>query len=160
MTEEWRPIPEFDGYEISDLGRVRSLKRRQPKIMSPSKSKRGYMKVALWRNGAPHYHSVHRLVAKVFVPGYRKGLLVCHGPVGNSDNSASNLRWDTVSANAIDASRLGDIPRQVLNEAQVREIRDLYQTGKHTHRSLARDFGVTHQAIRDLLIRKNYRWVA
>jgi hypothetical protein len=43
---------------------------------------------------------------------------------------------------------------------QVKEIRRLYETGEHSHRSLAAKFGVTHQAIRDLLIGKNYRWVA
>lgn len=160
MTEEWREIPGFPGYEISDLARVRSFKRGLPKILSPTCGKRGYLRLALYRDGKPFYFNIHQLVALVFVSGQKDGLIVCHGLGGVSDNSPRNLRWDTISANAIDASRLGDLPRQVLTESQVLEIRALYGTGIHTHRSLAGQFGVTHQAIRDVLIRKNYRWVA
>jgi hypothetical protein len=103
---------------------------------------------------------VHRLVALAFVEGYEPGLLACHNDSNKTHNAAPNLRWDTISGNAIDASKLGDLPRQILDIERVKQIRSLYETGEHSHRSLAALFGVTHQAIRDLLIRKNYRWVA
>lgn len=168
MTEEWRPVQGIEGYEVSDLGRVRSWVRRgshggaetAPRILSPGKAPNGYRRLSLSQGGNRVYRSVHRLVAEVFAGGYEVGLIVCHNDSNKENNRASNLRWDTISSNSIDASRLGDIPRQVLNEEQVRQIRDLYQAGGHSHRSLSEDFGITPQAIRDLLIRKNYRWVA
>lgn len=104
--------------------------------------------------------SIHRLVALAFVEGRENGPLVCHNDSNRINNVWTNLRWDTPAGNAIDCSKLGEIPRQVLTEEQVREIRSLYEAGEHTHRSLGALFGVTHQAIRDLLVRKNYRWVA
>lgn len=170
MSEQWREIPDFTAYEASDLGRIRSWKTRgrycktrakKPRILIPSLSQNGYLRLSLRSDdGTRVYTTIHRLVAYAFVPGREPGLIVCHNDSNRLNNMPSNLRWDTVSSNAIDASKLGDIPRQVLDIEQVREIRDLYKTGNFTHRSLAAKFGVTHQAIRDVLIRKNYRWVA
>ena len=159
-AEEWSPIPGFDGYEVSNLGRVLSRRRKKAVILTPGIAPNGYERVGLWNNtGKATTVSVHRLVASAFVSGQEPGLVVCHNDSDKRNNRADNLRWDTIQANAWDASRLGANPRQVLNEGQVREIRELYKTGKHTHRSLSSLFGVTHQAIRDLLIGKNYRWV-
>ncbi|WP_165614793.1 NUMOD4 motif-containing HNH endonuclease [Mycobacteroides chelonae] len=158
--EEWRPIEGFDGYEVSDQGRVRSSKHTCTRVRKPSRSTNGYLRLSLSSNNIRKYVTVHRLVAEAFVPGKADGLIVCHNDGDKMNNRASNLRWDTPSSNNIDASRVNANPRQLLNEPLVKEIRELYETGLHTHRSLAAKFGVTHQAIRDLLIRKNYRWVA
>lgn len=158
--EEWRPIEGFDGYEVSDHGRVRSNKRNKVLILSQRKSNNGYMRVGLSVDGNSYYLSVHRLVAKHFVSRYAEGLYACHNDSDKTNNVWTNLRWDTPSANSIDASRLNANRRQILDENRVKEIRQLYASGLYTHRSLAEKFGVTHQAIRDLLIRKNYRWVA
>ncbi|OYV23788.1 MAG: hypothetical protein B7W97_02150 [Mycobacterium sp. 20-66-4] len=43
MLETWREVPGSNGrYEISDLGRVRSLIGREPRIMKPNFHKCGY----------------------------------------------------------------------------------------------------------------------
>lgn len=169
MTEEWRPVEGFEGYEVSDLGRVQSYRGRggkksyfvdEPRILKAGVGTRGYEKVNLFQCGERVTRSVHRLVALAFVDGYKPGLLACHNNSVKTDNRAVNLRWDTISGNAVDASKLGALPRQVLDKEQVQVIRRLYKAGGHTNRSLAALYGVTHQAIRDLLIRKNYRWVA
>lgn len=169
MTEEWKHIPGYDGYEASNLGRIRSYLGRGgkkcyrvsvPRVLKGNVGGRGYPKVNILLNGRRVTVSIHRLIASAFVPGYEPGLIVCHNNSVKTDNRAENLRWDTTSSNSIDASKLGDLPRQMLDIERVKEIRSLYETGEHSHRSLAAMFGVTHQAIRDLLIRKNYRWVA
>lgn len=63
--EEWRPI-EYEYYEVSNLGRVRSWidnrRRSTPKVLSLHRLTKGYLGVSL--NSAP----VHRLVAKAFIP--------------------------------------------------------------------------------------------
>lgn len=113
--EEWRPIAGFENlYEVSSLGRVRSLPREitvirqgkecvcryKGKILSPGKSTNGYQVVNLSSNGKPKAHSVHCLVAYAFLPA-------CPGKHGKSDwhidhineiksdNRAENLRWLT-----------------------------------------------------------------
>ncbi len=169
MAEVWAPIEGFPGYDVSTKGRVRSWKGRggaagswtsKPRITKPSKSNRGYLRVHLTGPNGKVTSSLHRLVALAFVPGYEPGLVVCHNNSVKTDNRAENLRWDTISANAIDASKLGDVPRQVLQEAQVIELRSKYASGGHSHRTLAAEYGITHQAVRDIIIKKNYRWVA
>lgn len=159
-SEEWKEIDGYPDYEISNQGRVQSWKRGGPRIMSPGASSNGYLKVGLYHEGRCVHHAIHRLVAKAFVPGYADDLVVCHNDSDRQNNVYTNLRWDTISGNAVDASKLGCIPRQVLSEAEVRAIRQDYAAGGISQRELAGAYGVTHQAIRDIIIKKNYRWVA
>lgn len=102
MTETWRPVPGFPGYEVSDAGRVRSPR----KVLKPLLGSTGYYFVHLWKGSKLHRRAIHRLVLFAFV-GDRPGLDGCHNSGDKLDNRLSNLRWDTRSANVLDMVRHG-----------------------------------------------------
>lgn len=110
--ECWKPIQNFEGcYDVSDKGRVRSLDRIdgqgrnwKGRVLKPKgrKNNKGYVNVALCKNGLIVYREIHRLVLETFVGPCPKGMEACHGKKGNRNNSLPNLRWDTPHNNALD----------------------------------------------------------
>ena len=111
MNEEWRPIEGYEGlYEVSNLGRVRSLDRyveysngrihlHKGKVLSPAKDKNGYLKVVLNCNGKCKTTNIHRLVANVFIPNPDNLPMVNHKDEDKSNNSVDNLEWCDVKYN-------------------------------------------------------------
>ena len=55
-NEIWKPIPGYEGYEASTLGRIRSLKYGKIRILKPFKTKKGYLRVNLWKDGKRKSH--------------------------------------------------------------------------------------------------------
>ena len=111
--EQWKPVtePGFEStYEVSDLGRVRSKDRwvkvsdhkclRRGKVLQPCTNKNnGYLYVVLSRQGVQKEFTVHKLVAKAWVPR-KKGLkFINHRNENKLDNRACNLEWCTASYN-------------------------------------------------------------
>ena len=70
--EQWKPIQEFNGeYEVSNLGRVRSMKRYYGvvgRIMPQTIQRKGYYAVTFWMNNKAYCRKVHRLVIEAFTP--------------------------------------------------------------------------------------------
>lgn len=110
MTEIWLPCDESPYYEVSSLGRVRSLDRyvNHPgggkklcsgKVLSVCVGSSGYGNILLHDDGVRRTVSVHRLIAKVFVPGYFDGADVNHIDGDKMNNAAENLEWVTRSEN-------------------------------------------------------------
>ena len=65
--EQWRDVEGYDGmYQVSDLGRVRSRKSGEWKVLSQGKV-RGYLQVVLSKGGKCKNYKVHRLVAQAFI---------------------------------------------------------------------------------------------
>lgn len=117
-AENWLPIPGWEGfYEVSDMGRVRSVDRmvanavstylRRGCVLRANSTQGGYLTVMLWRNSQSQRFTIHKLVLTTFVGPRPLGYEGCHGPGGQRDNSLANLRWDTVSANKLDTVRAG-----------------------------------------------------
>ena len=110
MTEIWLPIEGYEEfYEVSNLGRVRSLERTvikkngvkrkvSGKILKPRVT-RGYLIVELCKNGIRRYFLIHRLVATAFIPNPDKKLCVNHLDENKQNNSVENLEWCTVQEN-------------------------------------------------------------
>ncbi|ACI12645.1 HNH endonuclease [Mycobacterium phage Ramsey] len=115
--EEWRPVVGFEGlYEVSNLGRVRSLdhfargrsgsKRLiRGRVLRPAPRTSGHLTVALGRNGGSK--DVHTLVATAFIGPRPEGMECCHQDGDPTNNRVENLRWDTRSANRLDSVRHG-----------------------------------------------------
>lgn len=102
--EEWRDISKLGGsYQVSNLGRVRSLTRRTPnrggwqtrkgQILKPEKARNGYLRITLWTNGKPKHYLIHRLVAQTFLPNPHNFPQVNHKDENKLNNCISNLEW-------------------------------------------------------------------
>ena len=107
-TEEWRPIPGFEGhYEASSLGRVRSLKRGAPYVLAQTRSGNGYLVAMISMGGKYRPYGIHRLVCMAFYGSPPDGAHACHHDGDRTNNVVSNLRWDTARGNADDMRRHG-----------------------------------------------------
>jgi len=85
-------IPGFEGmYSVSKDGEVYSHKTN--KFLNPSKTKDGYLKVALHSNGKVYYYRVHKLVAMTYLNNSNNLKEVNHKDFNRKNNSVENLEW-------------------------------------------------------------------
>lgn len=112
MREIWKPVDGFEGlYEVSNLGRVRSL----PKIIERSDGRKvayngkvlrkrfdqkGYVCAILCHKGKSHCRKVHRLVATAFIPNPDCLPFVNHKDEVKHNNTVDNLEWCTGKYNS------------------------------------------------------------
>lgn len=112
MEEIWKDIPNTNGYyQVSNLGNVRVIDRDIPysngaihhhkgRIIKPSENQFGYYQVHFnTTDGKIKTMLVHRLVAMLFVDGYKEGLEVNHKDENKHNNFYGNLEWVTRSQN-------------------------------------------------------------
>ncbi len=96
MIEElFKPIPNYEEYQASNLGNVLGSKFKRP--LKPTKHKCGYLMVELCKNGDGKMCTVHRLIALTFL-GESK-LQVDHINGIKTDNRLENLRYCTIREN-------------------------------------------------------------
>ena len=94
IDEIWCPIKGYEGlYEVSDKGRVRSIKFGKERILKPLRNTCGYLQVQLWKNGEQKMYLVHRLVAQTFTPNPDNLTEVNHKDEDKDNNSVQNLEW-------------------------------------------------------------------
>lgn len=109
-AEAWRDIEGYEGlYQVSNIGRVRSLDRevwngngwytKKGQIMTPCKDRNGYLMVLLSKNGKTKRCLVHRLVAKAFIPNPENKPQIDHINTIRTKNEVWNLRWVTPKEN-------------------------------------------------------------
>lgn len=119
QLEHWRAVPGYEGsYEVSDLGRVRSLdritdrgRRWRGRMMTTCPLPNGYLIVTLWRDGCQRSPLVHRLVLAAFVGPAPDDTEALHGDGDRTNNRLVNLSWGTHSENAQDQLAHGTHPQ-------------------------------------------------
>lgn len=104
QLERWKDVVGFDGYEVSDLGRVRSWfksggrgsRADKPRLLKLRPLKNyPYLRVGLTRDNRIHDKRVHRLVLEAFVGPCPEGMECSHADDNKYNNRLVNLSWDT-----------------------------------------------------------------
>ena len=178
VTEEWRDVAGFPGYQVSSLGRVRSFWKLTPiprkgsissigeasHIMSPGMATSGYWQVTFRKDKKSHIRSIHRTVLIAFVGPPPDGCDGCHNNGIRTDNRASNLRWDTKKNNCADAKIHGTMPlgeRRAfakMTDEGIKSIRKFVDDG-WTKTFVGRLFGIGQPTVSVIAHRKTWKHV-
>mgnify|MGYP003404826262 FL=1 len=163
-SEIWESVIGFEGiYEVSNLGRVKSVNRilyksddkiqkRKEKFMKAKLKGNGYFQFCLSKNGIKKYISTHRLISLAFIPNPKNKTQVNHKNGIKTDNRIENLEWVTHSENALHSSIiLGNKPsNKIVTRENVFEI--LSTTKKHGYRiMLSKKLGISIGCIKKIL---------
>lgn len=94
--EIWKNIDGYPNYQVSNMGRVKSLNYNhtgKEKILKGLKNTNGYIYVALYKEGKVKGYSIHRLVATAFIPNPNNLPQVNHRNEIKTDNRVENLEY-------------------------------------------------------------------
>jgi hypothetical protein len=178
--EIWKAVVGFEGaYEVSNLGRVRSLDRTGParsrwgqdivrvfrgRILAGGPHPNGYITMHLYLDGVRRPTVLHIIVAEAFHgPRPSPGHEVRHLDNDRKNCVAENIKWGTRAEQQADKERHGTVPRgeksssAKLNAADVQKIRA--RVGE-PQQNLADEFGCTFSNISAIQRRKSWRHVA
>lgn len=182
MTEAWKAVVGHEGaYEVSDLGRVRSVDRvrtqriakgddrtrmvdrlMKGRVLAPVKTKSGgYLRVSLSDGqGGVATRKIHQLVCEAFIGPSPDGQMPLHGDGNPTNNRLDNLRYGTGRENVADAVAHGTF---VLGEDRVQAKLSALDAGyikallpAVSMRRLARSFGISASAVAQ--IRDGVTW--
>lgn len=176
--EIWKDIEGYEGlYQVSNLGRVRSLDRlidakgnskrfKKGIIFKFAKTHKGYLCATL-SNGTSKKIPVHRLVAQTFIPNPMNKPQVNHINGIKTDNRVKNLEWVTGKENvkhAVNNKLMYGLSGQYNGQAkltneQAKQIRKEYvwRSKQHNTNALARKYGVSQHTIYAILYNKRYK---
>lgn len=174
--ENWKDIQGYEGlYQISDLGRVKSLQRMKKmsrgKDISVKERIRkafeweGYWGVRLCKDGKMRNKKIHRLVAIAFIPNPENKKEVNHLN-GKGDNTPGSLEWSTHLENCQHALKNGFYTTTARNQGEtngmskltdqiVREIRENKLSKKRSE--LAKIYNVSHALISLVITNKIWK---
>lgn len=94
----WAAVKGFEHlYAVSDSGYIWSFRRQ--KMLKPKIDRYGYEVVALSKGGKVYHRTVHRIVARAFIPNPGNLPTVNHINEIKTDNRVSNLEWASVADN-------------------------------------------------------------
>ena len=92
--EVWKDIKEYEGlYQVSNQGRVKSLKYGKERILKPERTHNGYLRVGLLKNRNRKMFMVHRLVGQAFLTNSHNLPQINHKDEDRTNNRVENLEW-------------------------------------------------------------------
>lgn len=161
IEEEWRVVPDFPKYSVSDLGRVRGPRG----VLKPHIVTTGYHKVNIHNNVAKLYTGVHALVLRAFVGSAPEAHEAAHLNGNSSDNRLENLRWVTHQENMDHKVIHGTVAkaeksgRAKLTWEVVNSIRKAFvpYDAENGSKALAQRFGIEETNVYYIL--RNRTWV-
>lgn len=162
MKEEWKNIEGFENlYQISNLGRFKSFKYKQARILRKGDAM-GYEIIRLFNNKKIYTLKVHRLVASHFIENQDNKPEVNHKNGNKKDNTVFNLEWVTKSENIRHAISTGLRSVKIgeshgyskLNEDQAKKIK--YELNHLGNSELAKLFNVNRATI--YMVKQNKNW--
>lgn len=170
--EVWVDVPDYEGhYQVSNLGRVRSLDRivihkngtkhfKEGQIQKLQDNGNGRLYKQMKRDGTHKNYYISRIVMLAFVGERPKGYAICHNDGDMTNNNLFNLRYDTYLENNIDQFRNNPAGlKGTLPLTSVLEIRKKLDTDSATTRELANEYEVEIHVIQRIKNRKSYYWL-
>ena len=108
---QWKDIEGYEGiYQVSDQGNIKSLSRLvnckngqrtvRERILRQNTTNLGYKQVVLCKDLTYKTLSVHRIVAKAFIPNPNGLPCINHKDANPSNNAVTNLEWCTHNYNS------------------------------------------------------------
>lgn len=123
MEEIWKDVTGYPGYQVSNLGRIRThnkissngkhdIRHWKDRIMKPKVSKKDKCtRVELWKDGKHKTFLLCRLIANEFIdPLIDTEMTVNHKDGNRLNNKAENLEWLTREDNIRHGFRTGLYP--------------------------------------------------
>lgn len=146
--ELWIPVIGYENlYEISNLGRVKSITfrnnkttNRRDKILCSTDNGNGYLIVSLCKNGKRNNHYIHRLVANAFLIPDTTKTFVNHLDFNKTNNIPENLSWCTQKENVVFSSDRMRHPKSVCKKSSTGEKYIMLRNGRF--RVLIKSIGV------------------
>jgi len=151
MEEIWKDVISYEGiYEVSNLGRVRSINTGRKKPLKPLLGNNGYFKINLYKDKKMSAINIHRLVAIAFIINDGNKKQVNHIDGNKINNNVDNLEWVTDSENqkhsydiGLKVGRKGTSHHNCkITEETVIKIRELWNTGEYVQREIAEIIGI------------------
>lgn len=169
VVENWLPVLNSEGrYEVSDLGRVRSVDRMVPhgrggglrirkgQILKPGRKPSGHLSVAIGKGNSV---DVHVLVLTAFCGPPPQGHWALHRDDNPSNNVLENLRWGTPSENIHDAIANGKrrVGEGNWNAKLTKNACLEISSSKESNALLAKKFGVCAATIRQVRVGRTWK---
>ena len=148
-TEIWKPKKDYEGlYEVSNLGRVKSLNYRntgRAELLNPGEDGHGYLQVCLCKNKIYKMFKVHQLVAETFLSNPegkpcvnhkiegdkgKKINMVFFNEDGSVDEKKSTIEWATYEENNNYATVKERIAKTLTNGKTSKKVLQFSLTGE------------------------------
>lgn len=174
MSEIWKDIPGYSGYQASNQGRLRSLNYKRTgtvKVLKPADDK-GYQKTMLKRDidGKIHSIRVHSMVMLAFKGERPDDMEIDHVNGDKADNKLDNLEYVSHSLNVQRAFDLGLALGQrgetngmsVYSENYIKEVRLKVKERKDSlgrfwkRKEFASELGITELQLRHIIRLRKY----
>lgn len=176
VSEIWKDIKRYKGfYQVSSLGRIKSLSRRvrkyngykinKERILKDTKHSIGYRQVTLCKKGVTKTFLVHRLVADAFVDNPLKLSQVNHRDTNKTNNIWVNLEWTDAVGNLTHAVAnklipLGeDMYKSTVSNTDVLKICDLLDAKELSHEEIADKFGIKRGVVSAINAGISWNWL-
>ena len=167
MTEEWKVLPGFKDYEVSNLGSVRRITAakgtRAMRPIAPCADRGGRLVFNARRDGATKQFKVHRAVMLAFVGPCPDGKEVAHLDGNQANNRLENLMYATPTENNRHKELHGTqwkgeaSPQAKLREENVVWIKK--NRGLISYSTMAASLGVHLQTVASIAQGKNWKHV-
>jgi hypothetical protein len=177
-TPVYREVPDFDGYEVTRDGRMRSIwaaagtgvkgerkRQKEWKYLNPGINCNGYLIVSMRRNDGKRMKVLlHRIVLMTFKGPCPHGMIGCHRDDDKENNNIENLYYGTYVQNNRDAVRNGKRPigeNNANSKLTDNDIRIMFKMRLEGYKLdyIANRFNVSKGMVSNILNRKTWSHV-